>query len=241
MARRNFYYNNTEENQCSKYCSNPRIKHIVLIIVLTLISLGIGFTIGYFTKKDKSSLCISQSTIETISGDSTARTRTSSFPLSTSLTSPSSTATLWSINDKVTMTTFNKYSIEYTSPTSVTNAMLLFEFNTVWGSWYLDDVSMKECGGNNQEMIYDGGFETGNLGSEWKVCDPRYPWIVDGKVVAHTFNSGAYSYESQDPGVGSQEYLTQILNIKSNTKYIIEFYVFYSGQSISASATIISH
>ena len=139
------------------------------------------------------------------------------------------------------MTSFNKYSIEYISPANVATAMLMFEFTTVWGSWYLDDVSIKESANPNRELIDNGGFETGNLGSKWNFCDERYPWITDGTIVSHTAHSGEYSYESKDPGVGSQEYLTQIFNIRSNTKYRIEFYVFYSGQPTSAKVTMFSY
>lgn len=147
---------------------------------------------------------------------------------------------LLSFDETITLTSFNKYSVEYTSPANVATAMLMFEFTTVWGSWYLDDVSMKESEGNNQEIIDNSGFEIGNLGLKWSFCDPRYPWIQDGTIVNHTSHLGKYSYESKDPGVGSQEYLTQILNIKSKTRYTIEFYVFCSGEPDSAQVTIIS-
>ena len=64
---------------------------------------------------------------------------------------------------------------------------------------------------------------------------------MDGTVIGHTSHSGRYSYESKDPGVGSQEYLTQIFNIKSRTKYLIEFYIFYSGEPSSVKVTTFSH
>ncbi len=148
---------------------------------------------------------------------------------------------LLSFDETITLTSFNKYSVEYTSPANVATAMLMFEFTTVWGSWYLDDVSIKESGNTNRELIDNGGFETGSLGTKWNFCDPRYPWIIDGTVVEHTSHSGRYSYESKDPGVGSQEYLTQLFNIKSRTKYIIEFYIFYSGEPSSVKVTMFSH
>jgi hypothetical protein len=106
--------------------------------------------------------------------------------------------------------------------------------NTVWGSWYLYDVSVKENDNTNREVIDNGGLETGNLGSKWRFCDLRYSWFNDGTVVDHTSHSGRYSYESKDLDVDSQEYLTQIFNLKSNTRYRIEFYIFYIGEPILA-------
>jgi hypothetical protein len=106
--------------------------------------------------------------------------------------------------------------------------------NTVWGSWYLYDVSVKENDNTNREVIDNGGLETGNLGSKWRFCDLRYSWFSDGTVVDHISHSGRYSYESKDLDVGLQEYLTQIFNIKSNISYRIEFYIFYIGEPILA-------
>ena len=254
---RNFYYNDdTGDNKCMKGCSSPRTKLIILIIVFTLSAFGIGFTAGYFTKKDKGMLCSSHvtsantSTGPVIPGRTTTTTSASMItvtplvPIKTCpplVPSSATSTTIWSVDDKVTMATFKKYNFEYSSSRSISNAMIIFEFNTKWGSWYLDDVSIKERGASSQELIMNGGFETGDLDSQWEVCDPRYPWMIDGKVVGHTFHSGSYSYESQDPGVGSQEYLTQTFSLKSNTKYSIEFYVFYSGQVTSASAKIVAY
>ncbi len=156
------------------------------------------------------------------------------------LSQPMTSNVLLSLDKTIDSTTFKRYVLDYISPVNIVNAMLMFEFNTIWGSWYLDDVSMKESEGNNQEIIDNSGFEIGNLGLKWSFCDPRYPWIQDGTIVNHTSHLGKYSYESKDPGVGSQEYLTQILNIKSKTRYTIEFYVFCSGEPDSAQVTIIS-
>jgi hypothetical protein len=142
--------------------------------------------------------------------------------------------------DDTTMSDFHSYSIEYVSSVNASIAMLMFEFNTVWGSWYLDDVSIKKSDIDGEEMMDNGGFETGNLGSKWKFCDARYSYITDGAVTGLYAHSGNYSYESQSLDVGSNEYLTEVFDIESNTKYTIEFYLFSNDGPYSASVTVIS-
>jgi hypothetical protein len=156
------------------------------------------------------------------------------------LSEPTNSNILLSLDSTTASTTFTKYSISYDSPSDANTVMLMFEFTTVWGSWYLDDVSVIESG-IGQEIIDNGGFETGNLGAKWNFCDSRYPWITVGAVVNHTSHSGSYSYESQDTSNGSEEFLTQIFRIKANTRYTIEFYLLYNGDPTSAVVTLISH
>ena len=226
--------------------------------------IGIGLLMGWaiFRASPNSKVTDSNSTIVPSSSMTLTTSNSSTLPTATARTTtlPVVTTTsihpalcppvllkanhvnnLLSLDNTIIMTDFNHYSLEYTSPVNTTTAMLMFEFTTVWGSWYLDDVSVKESGSTNQELIDNGGFETGNLSPKWKFCDERYSWIIDGSVVDHTSHSGRYSYESQNLDVGSQEYLTQIFDIKSNTKYTIDFFIFYNGASTSAKVTIISN
>ena len=120
--------------------------------------------------------------------------------------------------------------------------MLTFYFNTQWGTWRLDDVSIREGGIGGAELIENGGFESGTLlGGQWKFCDARYSWITEGTVTALNFNSGRYSYESQFLHVGSDEHLTQAVDIQGNTQYEIEFFLSTNGEKTLTTVTLAVH
>ncbi len=56
-----------------------------------------------------------------------------------------------------------------------------------------------------------------------------------------TVYSGTYSFASADFGPGSREYLTQIIPLEKETDYVIEFYLLYVGNVVSAKISIGLH
>lgn len=184
-------------------------------------------------------------TTTTISATTTATTTTTTdtIPIIATcpnlLVSPYTTQLLLTLDATDAFTSFQKFSSSLTTPAGVSEAMIVFQFITGWGSWYLDDVSIRSTNGLGTNLLSNGDFESGSLGDQWKYCDTRYFWLTEGTVISHTHNFGSYSYESKDPGAGSDEYLTQTFNIESGKEYNIEFYLAILGQPKTANVTLL--
>jgi hypothetical protein len=122
----------------------------------------------------------------------------------------------------------------------VNAAMLKFEFITEMGACYLDNVSIKKKYENTKQLIANGRFETGTLGYYCEYCHTIHSWF-GGFLSNTTVCSGTYSFASADFGPGSRKYLTQIIPIEKGTDYVIEFYLLYVGNVVSAKISIDSH
>lgn len=157
------------------------------------------------------------------------------------LINPYTTQQLIKLNQTTTTVNFQRFSYAFTTPAGVSQAMISFEFITEWGSWYLDDVSIQSLMNPSNNLIDNGGFESGILGSRWKFCDTRFSWVTEGNVVSHTHNFGTYSYESQATQTGSDEYLTQLFNVQGSREYDVQFYLAVDGAGTLATVSIMMH
>ena len=116
--------------------------------------------------------------------------------------------------------------------------MIKFEFLTKTGVWYLDDVSIREKYATTIQLVNNGDFETGHLGTKWEYCHVVHSWFSAGYVTQLKPYKGTYSFASSDFGSPSHDYLTQIMNIKGATSYVIEFYLAFVGNAGSTTVTL---
>jgi hypothetical protein len=125
---------------------------------------------------------------------------------------------------------YRHYLLQYVAKNNVNVIILQFEFNTEKnGSWYLDDVSMKEKNGDGTELIKDGDFESGSLDPHWDPCSTLGIW-VSGSITYDSPHSGQFCYKSMDSDSEYIDFLSQRVNIRSGAFYEIQFYVFHSDK-----------
>lgn len=161
-------------------------------------------------------------------------------PCPPTIANPIETKDILLLDETVNSKNYTRYAIRYTSPSGGTRtATLMFEFQIAWGSWYVDSVSIRQTFGGVQ-LIDNGGFESGTLGSHWKFCHAYYPWIT-ASVSEQFCYVDRYCLSTTESFVPSLEYLTQAFNIRSNTQYDIEFFLLPVGDPLSAKVTMIAY
>ncbi|CAF1044014.1 unnamed protein product [Adineta ricciae] len=63
-------------------------------------------------------------------------------------------------------------------------------------------------------------------------------WYLDNVSIREKYATNTYSFASSDFGSPSHDYLTQIMNVKGTTSYVIEFYLAFVGNAGSTTVTL---
>jgi hypothetical protein len=175
-------------------------------------------------------------TSTTTSTTTTPRPTAPPEPCPPILLKPIQTNNLLLLDNTTNISNYTRYTFQFETPFNATVALLIFEFQTKYGSWYLDDVSVKRSDGSGNEVLINGGFENGIFNLIWKYCYPTVP-SLSALISTQFCHSGRYCFASRDFD-DVNDYLTQKFSIQSNTEYIIELYTFCKGEPDLFHATI---
>ena len=179
------------------------------------------------------------STTTTTATTTTSTTTVTPKPCPPTLPEPTQRQNIVELNYTATVSVYSLFTYSFRSPLEITNALLLFEFQSRNASWYLDDVSLKKQDGGNSEVLENGNFGNGFINLVWEYCYPKASYM-DVHVVDAPCHAESYCFASRSEDNFS-DYLAQQFPIDSNSSYQLQFYASSKNQFVSMTVSISFH